>query len=411
LASPSFHGEVALATSVQDVLDAVVASAIGVLGDGFYGMIYQGVRAEGDANDDAWLVCQYNAQARPIRSQFIDPPPHTPHLREIDITQPLAMSLMGILPWVADYLCDADDLRAVRMLPLQCHGPAAAVLLHDRPTLPAQPQLEALIYSWGTAVVGMARHEAARRLGEELAEVNRVLTATQDELLKAASMSRLGEMAAGAAHEMNNPLAVISGRSQMLAMSLSPGSEPHKAAQTICHQAQRLSNLITSLRLFADPPEPQRRPTDIASLLDETVRSVRLGLNRREADAVIDLQVKSGLPPLRIDPEQVADALREIIRNAMQSQPKQSVLVSARVDPQHQRLLIQVSDDGVGMDEHTLAHATDPFFSAKSAGRRVGMGLTRAQQLVKQHRGTLGIRSTLGRGTVVTMSLPLDVPY
>ena len=92
------------------------------------------------------------------------------------------------------------------------------------------------------------------------------------------------------------------------------------------------------------------------------------------------------------------------------SRPAAGLHVEVRRDPDGSAARVSVIDDGQGMDEHTLSHALDPFFSAKPAGRRVGMGLPRAQQILIAHHGTLELRSTAGEGTVASFTLPLDCP-
>ncbi len=416
----AFHAQITPTDSVQDVLDAVVMSARTALGEGFYAMLFQG-RSRGP-EPHAWLMCHYNGQGHPTRSQYIEPPPHMPHLSELALDQPASMSLIGLLPWITDFLQDAPDPRTVRLMPLSSgwntsqslvgsdHGSptAQAVLLHDRAALPASAPLSALCRTWAAAIAAASRHDGARRVGEELAEVNRALAEAQQRLLHTESMARLGEMAAGAAHEMNNPLAVISGRSQLLVKHLPPESQQQQAAQTIVEQAHRLSDLITLLRMFADPPNPISRQTDIGRLLDETVRRLRSEPGIHETDKKVSLQIHHRLPQVMLDPDQISAAVTELLHNAVQASPKTSVHVSARIESMDRRLVIQVSDDGHGMDAYTLMHATDPFFSAKAAGRRSGMGLTRAQRLVEVNRGTLELRSTPDSGTVATLLIPLE---
>jgi signal transduction histidine kinase len=294
----------------------------------------------------------------------------------------------------------------VRLLPLTCGWGTAAVLLHNQAQLPPWAQLSALAATWGSAIAAAGQHDGARRMGEELAEANRALAEAQDRLLQSESMARLGEMAAGAAHEMNNPLAVISGRSQLLSMSLPGGSKEQKAAQQIFEQSHRLSDLITSLRMFADPPAPKLARTDMNALLSEAIKRARAEVGEGVTTA-LDLQVKNRLPEMEVDAEQITKAVAELIVNAMQAQPRSGVRISAQVEPVERNLIIQVIDDGVGMDGHTLAHAKDPFFSAKPAGRRIGMGLTRAQQLAAAHDGWIDLRSTPGQGTTAALVLPI----
>jgi len=404
----AFHETASPGQAVGDVIDAVAASAAKVLGAGFYGALYQ--PDPGDDTQSPWLVCHYSKEGRPLRRQYIDPPPHSPSLARVDAEQPLSMDLMGLLPWIADYLIDAPDLREVRLLPLTCPWGTVAVLLHDRSSMPPWLQLSALTSTWGATIAAAAQHDGARRLGEELAEANRALAEAQDRLLQHESLAKLGEMAAGAAHEMNNPLAVISGRAQLLTMTLAHQTKEHAAAQTIFEQSHRLSDLITALRLFADPPHPDPRPVDIGALLQSTVDRIRKKwANKRDCPPIL-LRIKGELPAVHLDPEQVSDAVGEILINAIQASPRGSVEVSARIDEEDQELSIQVVDDGIGMDEHVLSHATDPFFSAKAAGRRVGMGLTRAQQWIHGHGGRIELRSTPGEGTTATIHMPASQP-
>ncbi|GAB4107905.1 MAG: hypothetical protein Kow00105_12260 [Phycisphaeraceae bacterium] len=407
---------------MQDVLDAVAGSCANLLGPGFYGLIYPGDPSadhlQHDHNtaacaedDNGWLICQYSREGRPVHSQYIESPPHTPDLSALDPSQPVGLQLMGILPWVADYLVQAPDLRRVRLLPLSCGWGAAAVLLHDRDQTPPWKQLSAITSTWGAAIAAAAQHDGARRLGEDLAQTNLALAEAQDQLTRQASLARLGEMAAGAAHEMNNPLAVISGRSQLLAMTLPQGSKEQKDAQRVFQESHKLSSLITSLRMIADPPKPKRVAMDLGVLLDDVVKHFRTTHSKSgQRNTVFSLKLRGNLPEIQADPEQIRGVLKELLHNAVQSNPASSVQVTAQVEPGGEHIVIQVIDDGEGMDPYTLEHAPDPFFSAKSAGRRVGMGLPRAIQWLSGHGGKFELRSRRGEGTVATFSLPLDSP-
>jgi len=316
------------------------------------------------------------------------------------------MQLMGVLPWLADYVLGARDLRQVHLLPLNSVAGTAAVLLHDRDQLPPSAELTALTRTWGAAVAAAAQHEGTRRLGEELASVNRELAAMQQRLVRTETMARLGELAAGAAHEMNNPLALICGRAQLLAQTLPPSSPNKDAAEKIAQQAHRLSDLITELQRFADPPRPRRQPTNLAAMLHELVGRVKSTLDESQKDVHLSLQVDAAAPPVLIDRPQVTQAVSELLQNALQAAPK-SVHLTARIGPSPDLLTVQVCDDGGGMDTHVLAHAMDPFFSHKAAGRRMGMGLPRALQIAKAHGGDVRLTSEPGRGTVATMTLAL----
>jgi len=419
----SFHGANAPGRSVQDVLDAVAASSVSLLGQGFYGLIYPSPSnishqlmhddrppAYEDIEDEGWLICQYSPEGRPVHSQYIESPPHAPDLSTLDPSQPVGLQLMGVLPWVADYIIQAPDLRKVKLLPLNCGWGVSAILLHDQDSTPDWKQLSAMASVWGSAVAAASQHDGARRLGEDLAQTNQALADAQDQLTRQASLARLGEMAAGAAHEMNNPLAIIAGRSQLLAMTLEHGTKEQKDAQSVYQESHKLSSLITSLRMIADPPKPEKVKTDIAALLDETVKQFRTKQEKRDKATVFSLKLRGQLPAIESDPEQVRGVLRELLFNALQSNPDSSVEVTGQLEPGGENIIVRVSDDGEGMDPYTLEHAPDPFFSAKAAGRRVGMGLPRAMQWLSGHNGKLELRSQRGEGTVATFTLPLDSP-
>jgi signal transduction histidine kinase/HD-like signal output (HDOD) protein len=389
--------------SVIDTLAEVVRSAGAVMGRGFFGVVYQ-LRA-----GDPWQLCQFSIDGRPTKSQVIDAPPgHTEgwhsgggHASLAALTNPaqLSMGAMSLLPWLTDYLLDAGDLRNVRLLSLTM-GQAAVVLLHDRESIADKTALSALTASWGAAIAAAAQQESSRRTGERLAAATRSLSEAQQKLAETESLARLGEMAAGAAHEMNNPLTVISGRAQLLTTSTL--SEPDRAAAAAIVDASRsLSDLITSLRLLADPPALRPAPVPLDDLLRLAVEKTA---QRTDTTRV---RVDAPATPAPVDRDLVATALGEIILNALQASDADPVSVRASLAPGGV-LLIEVRDTGRGMSPRALKHAFDPFFSERPAGRATGLGLTRARRLAELHAGSISFESEVGRGTTCTLRLPLD---
>ena len=461
-----FHGQAIPGRSVQDVIDAVATSAFDLMGPGFYAVIHPtrhgpsaalnmadeaatlearndaeafdqqlvgGAGASSETNQEdgvessetsgggeSWLICQYDAQGQPLRARYVERPPQAPDLSDLDPQRGTDMKLMAVLPWIADTFLEAEDLQAVSLMPLPSGWGASAVLLHDRQELPAWEAMSPIVSAWGTAIAAANQHDGARRLGEQLAQANTELAEAQAEITRTQSMARLGEMASGAAHEMNNPLAIISGRSQLLTMSLDGGSKEHQAANAIFRESHRLSDLITAMRMFANPPKADRQLTDLPKLLSEVMNKVSTAAKRRREDLEFGVQLSAEFPKVSVDPQQVDRAVTELLMNAVQAEPRRGVVVKARLenhdlpgdaevgdDTATGVLVIQVIDDGEGMDSHTLAHAADPFFSAKSAGRQVGMGLSRVAQLAEAHGGRIDLRSTPGRGTTATLTLRL----
>ncbi|MGH7177277.1 MAG: HDOD domain-containing protein [Tepidisphaeraceae bacterium] len=268
-------------------------------------------------------------------------------------------------------------------------------------------ELLAISGGWSLALRTAQIREEARALSEQLAETNRQLQSAQSEILRSRTLISVGEMAAGAAHEMNNPLAVISGRSQLLAAQLADAK--HKAAAHLIHeQSHRLSQIISELMDFATPTAPKLADTDVSELLDRALHQAKT--QSESADRTVELTV-SDVPNVSVDPEQVAGAIAEVIDNAFQATDEKKdkgagVQIHAAFDPYSNRVVLSVTDNGAGMDEVTLRRAFDPFFSSKPAGRRRGMGLAKALRWVESSGGSIRLESHPSQGTRAIVLLP-----
>ena len=265
-------------------------------------------------------------------------------------------------------------------------------------------ELSAIANGWGLALRTAQIREEARSLAEQLAEATRQLHTAQSEILRSKMMVSIGEMAAGAAHEMNNPLAVISGRSQLLASQLTDAK--HKAAAHLIHeQSHRLSSIITELMDFAKPEAPSPRAADLADIVGRALHEAKM--QHDPADRAVEVTM-GDVPPVMVDPRQIAAALQEVLDNALQATDanRGHVAVHAAFDPYSSRVVLTVSDEGCGMDEETVKRAFDPFFSSKPAGRRRGMGLAKALRWVEASGGSIRLESRPGQGTRTVLLLP-----
>jgi signal transduction histidine kinase len=272
---------------------------------------------------------------------------------------------------------------------------------------PGDQRLELLVPSWAAALTAGEQVEAARHLSEQLAEANRMLAETQERLAQSRALATIGEVAAGAAHEMNNPLTIISGRAQLLASQIHDG-QLRSMAEQIVAQSSRLTDMISALRALAEPPKPRRRSVDLAQLLTEAI--AQCSARKGDKKTSIKLIVPPGLPQAHLDPEHLSDAVRELVRNALEAEGSAKVEVRAQISAFDDRLLIQVTDDGSGLSEHARAHAFDPFFSEKPAGRQPGLGLSHARRLIEGHGGHLTLENVMNvgkkSGAQATISLP-----
>lgn len=326
---------------------------------------------------------------------------------------------MGPAAWlsrVAAAMRRPIDSESLHVIPLNPETGAFGALLCRAPGAVQDGQaMEALTRSWTAAVAAAARHQGARRLGEQLATANNALLEAQAVLVESRADRRLAQVSAGAAHEMNNSLTVISGQAQGL-LKANDLALVHPAARSIERAAGRLSELISALHFFANPPAPKTREASVERIvrdaIDAAVRRTRAEASKsRDArsDSTIIPIFEVGIPEVRVDPSQMSDAVTELVLNAIQSRPRGRVEVRVHADADDGRLIISVADDGVGMNEETLEHAFDPFFSERPAGRRTGLGLSKARRLVELNHGVIEIESVPDEGTTARIVLPGSV--
>ena len=390
-----FHESTVPGQSVLDTLGQIVRSAKEILGGSFFATIYQAREGE------PWELVRLSDSGRPLDTRLVDPPSASQLLADLADRAQVSMRAITVLPLLNDFLGGVTEIEKIKMMPLRCGWGVSAVLVHNCPVDEDEDieQLEAMSRTWAAAVAAAAQHVGAIKLGEQLAESNRVLAQTQNTLAEHRTMAALGEIAAGAAHEMNNPLAVISGRSQLLAHRLNE-PEQRLMAQQIAEQAHKLSDMITALRDFAEPPSPERCEVDLRELV---FRAVQQNCPSDSGEMSVNTILPDSLPPAFLDANQITQALGELIRNATESKGVRHIELRVQTDPLDDRLKIQVTDDGEGLSINTLAHAFDPFFSAKPAGRQPGLGLARVRRIVEAHGGQVELGNGPSRGAIATI--------
>lgn len=425
--------------TLPEVQGLVALSAARTLGATWVGIVWQGRPA------DQWRIARLHPDGSAAWSRSVEPP-HSADGEPIDLrtldTHASLGDAVGLVTWLSEQLTDPQDpahavpatqtpdvrrLRLVSLVNTLDHpaaiGPAGLlVYLAHNPR--AQDQDHAatapIARAWGLALQLAAQHDGARRLAEQLAGTGRALSEAQSQLAEQQSMSRLSELTAGAAHELNNPLTIISGRAQLLLARLSD-TKLRQAAAHIAAAAGWMSDLITRLHLIAKPPQCTPAKIDLRKLLESIAqqamsRSPSQGPTSGPTSGPAPRADRPQITPVRValepgvsfisaDPALFPRALNELITNALQSNPKTGVTISARLGPEEDELTIRVRDDGAGMSPHALRHAFDPFFSEKPAGRRPGLGLALTRRLIALHHGHIVLDSAPERGTTATITL------
>ncbi|MGI9176294.1 MAG: sensor histidine kinase, partial [Pirellulales bacterium] len=222
-----------------------------------------------------------------------------------------------------------------------------------------------------------------------------------------ARLESVRELAYGAGHEINNPLANIAARAQSL-LPDERDPERRRRLSTIVDQAFRARDMIGGLMVFARPPKPQ--PADVA--VDAVVRPAFDAL--RPVAEARGVRFEYSPPPaplaVRVDGTQVGEAIRLLAVNAFEAVDDGGrVLLEAAGDLERRRGRLVVADDGRGMDADVIRRSFDPFYSGRDAGRGIGLGLPKALRLIESNGGMLTVDSRPGQRTKVTVEHPLAI--
>jgi len=221
-------------------------------------------------------------------------------------------------------------------------------------------------------------------------------------------LAAVGQLAAGAAHEINNPLAIISARAQLLELK-EQDEKKKKELSVISQQIDRISKILSNLMDFARPAPPKLRDVDIHEVLNRVLELVGNGF----AKYGIGVEKKYDPPMIRIkaDPNQLEQVFLNLVINARHAMEKSGgvLTISTALTGAGTKVVIKVADQGVGISRENMKRIFDPFFSTKEEGQGTGLGLSTSLGIINSHFGKIGIESALGKGTVFTIELPVDI--
>lgn len=225
--------------------------------------------------------------------------------------------------------------------------------------------------------------------------------------LSAEKTTALARLAAGIAHELRNPLAVILARVQLLELALKSGKplEPGKlerTLQTVEEQAVRASKVIESLSVFARPRLPEVRPVDLAETVGHLLGTLRARMPRQPT-VHTDIQIPDDARELAADPAQLTTALTQLVINAIEAMPDGGT-VRIAVRRREEAIEIVVGDTGPGVPAHDAPRIFDPFFSTKPSAP--GLGLCVAQTIAESHGGSVRLVAVGQPGAEFVLSLP-----
>ncbi|MCL4394520.1 MAG: GAF domain-containing protein [Chloroflexi bacterium] len=227
-------------------------------------------------------------------------------------------------------------------------------------------------------------------------------------LVQSAKLAAVGELAAGVAHEINNPLTAVYGNAQMLLRALEPDDPRYQMAELIERTGLRASKVVRNLLDFSRQEDYQFVPLDLNATIEDALALIVHQLQRNHIRVTKNLC--DDLPPVNASASHLQTIWTNLLinaRDAMGEQAEGDIQITTRIGEDGQSVLASFTDDGPGIAERDLARIFEPFFTTKPRGRGSGLGLYVSYMIVAHHNGTMQVTSQLGQGTTFIVSLPI----
>ncbi|MBI4474975.1 MAG: hypothetical protein HY646_20075 [Acidobacteria bacterium] len=254
-----------------------------------------------------------------------------------------------------------------------------------------------------SVLVGLVTYDASRTIENQYAELQR----THLELMHAAKLASIGELAGGVAHEINNPTTTILSRASFLlrkANRRNVSVTEIEDLSAIVEAGERISRITTRLLTFSRRERLEVAPFSIRDAIDDAIVLAEVS---RPPNVHVKNEVNGDLPPVLGNRDRMTEVFLNMAVNAFQAMPEGGHLGFSAGGINQNMLEVQVSDTGVGIRETDVERIFDPFFTTKEPGRGTGLGLAISYAIVRDHGGRIDVRSRLGAGTAFLIRLPV----
>jgi two-component system NtrC family sensor kinase len=274
--------------------------------------------------------------------------------------------------------------------------------------VPARVEVQVMVAGGGTRLVALAASRLPEADPPSALLVGRDMTHEREMRLRLMESDRLaavGELVAGVAHEVNNPLSSISAFAQLLLRDGSLTHPQRESIEVIRAETMRASQVVKDLLAFARRSEPQQAPLDINGVVSRTLRMRQYQFSEAAVRAVPDLA--DHLPSVMGDARQLQQVCLNLLTNAVQAMsPAGGGTLQVRTYAAEGTVRLEVNDTGPGILPEARAHIFEPFFTTKKEGEGTGLGLSVSYGIVSAHGGTIEVVDTGARGTTFRVSLP-----
>ena len=239
--------------------------------------------------------------------------------------------------------------------------------------------------------------------GRDVTDLKRL----EEQLIQAEKLAAMGQMLAGVAHELNNPLTAILGVTELLRERQGEDDSTKRQLELTHRQARRAARIVQNLLEFSRPASPQKKPLDLSNLLDRTLQLHEHSLRRNNVE--VDFRLQPDLPGVIGDANQLIQVFLNLITNAEQAirEVRDAGRIQIRAGRNGNQLAITVQDDGVGIRPESLPRIFDPFYTTKRPGGGTGLGLSICMSIIREHGGNIEAETLPAGGSAFTIYLPI----
>ena len=232
-----------------------------------------------------------------------------------------------------------------------------------------------------------------------------VIKNLEKELREKEKLALIGEVVSSIAHNLSNPLNIISGNADYLLLDKKENDAEYEELRTILDEATRITKSIRHLLNFSRPLHTEKNPNDI----NEVLLRVTSGYNHIKLDNDIKIKktLQKDIPVFNFDSFQFEDVFSNLIGNSVQAIPRKGE-IKIRSAFEDNKVIVEISDNGKGIEKENLSKIFLPFYSSKEYGKGTGLGLATAKRIINEHKGDITVESKVGKGTKFTITLPVE---
>lgn len=246
-------------------------------------------------------------------------------------------------------------------------------------------------------------NEMSTKMAADIDQLRRL----NEHLIRTEKLAAAGTLAAGVAHEVNNPLASISSLIQILQARPGVDQETEEMLRLISTQITRITQVTRDMMGFARARPAQRKPQDLTEVIEAAIRLARF--DKKFQKLTVSTNFAPQAPLVRVDADQIQQVVLNLLLNARDAMPDGGTLsIVTKCEPGADELIMEITDDGTGIPTGDLDKIFDPFFTTKPAGQGTGLGLAVCYGIVSAHGGRIEAASYNGRGTVMRIVLPVE---